>query len=74
MMRLMDIPEIKNLSTPEKILLVEELWENILSDQSAVPVLQSHKDELERRLAFYKSKPESLLTFNELRSNIEKRK
>ncbi len=49
-MRASDIHEIIKLSTPEKILLVEDLWDNIASDESAVPVPQSHMEELERRL------------------------
>jgi len=37
-MRASDIYEIAKLSTPEKILLVEDLWDSIASDESAVPV------------------------------------
>ena len=37
-MRASDIHEITKLSTPEKILLVEDLWDSIASDESAVPV------------------------------------
>ncbi|MGC9197181.1 MAG: addiction module protein [Syntrophobacteraceae bacterium] len=37
-MRLNDIPEIKGLSTPEKILLVEDLWDSIASNEVEVPV------------------------------------
>jgi hypothetical protein len=42
-MRVSDIHEIIKLSAPEKILLVEDLWDSIASDESAVPVPQSHK-------------------------------
>lgn len=37
-MRVTDIPQIKNLSIPEKILLVEDMWDSISSEESAVPV------------------------------------
>ena len=50
-MRVTDIPEIAQLSTPEKILLVEDLWDSIASDESGVPVSQSHKEELARKTA-----------------------
>ena len=73
-MRVKDIPKIANLSTPEKILLVEDLWDNIVSDESNVPVPQSHRNELDRRLKRYKSDPGSLLSLEELRARIEKRK
>ncbi|MGA3118428.1 MAG: addiction module protein [Syntrophobacteraceae bacterium] len=34
-MRLNDIPEIARLSTPEKILLLEDLWDSIATDESS---------------------------------------
>ncbi len=73
-MRVNDIQEITKLSTPEKILLVEDLWDSIALDESAVPVPQSHKEELDRRLKRYGSPPGNLLSLEELRARIEKRK
>jgi putative addiction module component (TIGR02574 family) len=55
-----DIPEITKLSTPEKILLVEDLWDSIASDESAVLVPQSHMKKLDRRLKRYGSPPGNL--------------
>jgi putative addiction module component (TIGR02574 family) len=72
--RLRDISEITKLSTAEKILLVEDLWESIASDESAVPVPERHKIELDRRLKRYESAPGTLLSLDELRTRIEKRK
>jgi putative addiction module component (TIGR02574 family) len=69
-----DIPEITKLSPPEKILLVEDLWDSIASDESVVPVPKSHIKELDRRFKRYGSFPGSLLSLEELRTNIEKRK
>ena len=73
-MRVSDIPEIAKLSAPEKILLVEDLWDSISSDESIVPVPQSHFDELDRRLKRYESAGGRLLTIEELQAKIEKRK
>jgi putative addiction module component (TIGR02574 family) len=73
-MRASDIHEIAKLSTPEKILLLEDLWDSIASDESAVPVPQSHMEELDRRLKRYESAPGTLLSLEELRTRIEKRK
>ncbi len=73
-MRVSSIPEITKLTTSEKILLVEELWDSIASDESSVPVLQSHRDELDRRLDKSESAPSDLLSLEELQSRIEKRK
>jgi putative addiction module component (TIGR02574 family) len=73
-MRVSDIHEITKLSTPEKILLVEDLWDSIASDESAMPVPQSHVEELDRRLNRYGSSPGTLLSLDELRTRVEKRK
>jgi putative addiction module component (TIGR02574 family) len=73
-MRVTDIPEIDRLSPPEKILLVEDLWDSIAAEESSVPVLQSHIEELDRRIESYKSHPGNLLSLEELRGRIERRK
>ena len=56
-MRLADIPEIEKLSVPEKILLVEDIWDNIAINEPLVPVPQSHRDMLDRRFKHYQSHP-----------------
>lgn len=73
-MRVKDIPEINNLSMPEKILLVEELWDSIVSDASAVPVPQSHINELDNRLNKFESGGGRLLSLKELQTRIDRRK
>ena len=73
-MRISDIPEIDSLSTSEKILLVEDLWDRIAVDESSVPVPQSHMEELDIRLKSYESHPGDLLTLEELQGKIERRK
>jgi putative addiction module component (TIGR02574 family) len=73
-MRVSDIPEIANLSTPEKILLAEDLWDSIAEDESSVPLPQSHMDELDSRLKSYEANPGSLLSIEELQGRIERRK
>lgn len=73
-MRVNDIPEINKLSTPEKILLVEDIWDSIASNEAVVPVPQSHMKELDRRLKRYESAPGNLLSLEELQARIEKRK
>jgi putative addiction module component (TIGR02574 family) len=73
-MNVLDIPEIDKLSTSEKILLVEDLWNKIIDDDSDIPVPQSHKEELNKRMIRYKSNPGVLLSLEELQDRIERRK
>ena len=70
-MRLNEIPGIAKLSVAERILLLEDLWESIASEPSSVPVPQSHRDELDKRLADYEKDPGSLLTLEDLRQRVE---
>jgi putative addiction module component (TIGR02574 family) len=67
-MKINDIPEISGLTKPEMILLVEDIWENISSDDSDISVPESHRKELLKRL----NAPGALLTLDELKANIQK--
>jgi len=73
-MRIADIPELRKLSPEEKILLVEDLWDSIATDESAIPVPESHRAELDRRLKAYQSAPGSLLSLEDLRSRLQSHK
>jgi len=73
-MRIIDMPQISELSISEKILLVEDLWDKIVADESDIPAPESHKKELIKRLRRSKTTPGNLLSLNELRTRIEKRK
>lgn len=72
-MHIADIPEIASLTTSEKMLLLEELWDDIRSDSSRIPVPECHKRELDRRWVNHGKEPESLLTLEELQLRIEQR-
>ena len=73
-MKVEDVTEISQLSTPEKILFVEELWDNISSVSSEIPIPDSHKDELDKRFTRHLRSPGELLSLSELQARIEKRK
>jgi len=48
---------IDRLSIAERILLVEEIWDGIAAEVDSLEVPQSHRDELDRRLAAYEADP-----------------
>ena len=73
-MKLTEIPEVASLSTHEKIILLEELWDSIRTDQDSIPVPESHKVELDKRVARHRDFPGEILTLEELRRGIELRK
>lgn len=73
-MKVHDIPEIADLSISEKILLVEDLWDNISVNDSDILIPQSHIDELEKRSRSYQANPGNLLTLELLQNSIKRRK
>ncbi len=73
-MRVDDIPEIARLTIPEKILLLDDLWDSIASEELSIPVPQSHREELDRRLTEHEENPGKLLTLDDLRGSIEARR
>lgn len=72
-MNVTGIPQIAAMSTPEKIVFLEDLWDSIAIHDQTVPVPESHISELEKRLARYGSNPDSLLSLQELQQKIIKR-
>lgn len=72
-MNLINMPAVKKLSIPEKIILVEDLWESIAAEASVMPIPESHKSELKRRLAIFDNHPGDLISLEELKSGIANR-
>jgi putative addiction module component (TIGR02574 family) len=46
---------LRDLPISERIRLVEDLWDSIAADQSALPLTDAQKLELDRRLDAYES-------------------
>jgi putative addiction module component (TIGR02574 family) len=46
--------KLRQLSVDERIQLVEDLWDSIAADQSALPITPDQRVELDRRLNAYK--------------------
>ena len=64
---------IFDLSPPEKLQLVEDIWDDLAALPSTVPVYEWQKDELTRRKANLMSKPTSGLTWEEAKRRIRSR-
>lgn len=66
--------EINNLSIPERILLVEEIWESIAKENEAFELTQSQKEELDRRSESFKIHPIQGRSWEEIRSEFMQRR
>ena len=62
-----------DLSTAEKLQLVEDLWDDIAADPAEVPVQDWQIEELERRKANLAAHPASGVSWNEAQRRIRSR-
>ena len=62
-----------DLSPPEKLQLVEDLWDDLAASPSAVPVHDWQKEELDRRKANLMSKPATGISWDEVKDRIRSR-
>ena len=63
---------IFDLSSAEKLQLVEDLWDDLAATPSEVPVHDWQKEELERRKANLRSKPDSGVSWDDVKARIRK--
>ena len=66
-----DIKEILRLSVPDRIELVEAIWDSIVKNPGALPVTEAQQHELDRRLAEYRASPEEGRTWEEVRDSLD---
>jgi putative addiction module component (TIGR02574 family) len=64
--------QARNLSIPERIRLVEEIWDTIAEENEVFALTESQKLELDRRLELARSNPGRGRTWDEIRSEFMK--
>jgi putative addiction module component (TIGR02574 family) len=62
--------QAKNLSIPERIRLVEEIWDTIAEENEAFGLTDAQKLELDRRLELARNNPGRGRTWDEIRSEF----
>jgi putative addiction module component (TIGR02574 family) len=74
----MDLEEmskgIMKLSVAERILLVEEIWDNIVVEQEPLELTEAQRLELDRRLAAYQASPEDGSSWEDVKTGLLTRK
>ena len=70
---MMNTSSIFDLSPPEKLQLVEDLWDDLATTPSEVPIHDWQKQELARRKANLMSKPDSGRSWEEVKARIRSR-
>jgi putative addiction module component (TIGR02574 family) len=64
---------IMNLSVPERIQLVEDIWDSVAEVPEAVPLTDEQKAELDRRLDAYHQNPDEGSPWGVVRERIRSR-
>jgi putative addiction module component (TIGR02574 family) len=64
--------QAKNLSIPERIRLVEEIWDTIAEENEAFELTEPQKRELDRRLESARSNPGQGRTWDEIKADFMK--
>ncbi len=70
---MVDTHEIRRLSVSERLLLVEEIWDSIASDQAQVPVTPEVQAELARRVAEHRANPADVVEWSTVKADLERR-
>lgn len=68
-----DIGSVFDLTPPEKLQLVEDLWDDLASTPHEIPLHDWQKEELARRKANLQNNPASGLSWEELKRRIRSR-
>ena len=62
--------EILQLSTPEKLQLVEELWNDIALHPNEISLSPEQEAELDRRVELHQKNPEAGIPWEEVKSKL----
>lgn len=62
----------KKLSIPDRILLVEEIWDTIAEENEAFELTEAQKRELDRRVESFKRNPQQGRTWDEIKAEFMK--
>ena len=65
------INQIKKLSTSEKILLVEDIWDSITLSENELSVTDNQKKELDKRLLDFKNNPSNGTSWEQVRNRLK---
>ncbi len=64
---------IERLGIEERLTLVEELWDSIAADSTAVPLTEAQRIELDRRIVEHEAKHNDVVPWEEIKTSITER-
>ena len=64
---------IDRLGIEERLALVDELWNSIAADSTAIPLTDTQRAELDKRIADYEANPDDVVPWGEVKASIAER-
>lgn len=61
---------IDQMSVAERILLVEEIWDSIAVEEAELPLTESQRQDLQRRIAAYEANPKAGSSWEEVKARL----
>ena len=61
-------PQLKQLSSSQKLLLVSELWDDLAAHPEQVPITPEQMAELDRRMEDYRMNPTQVTTWEAIKA------
>ena len=68
------LPDISQLSVAERIIVVEQIWDSIASEQDELTLTPAQKAELDRRLESYRQSPTAGASWEEVKARVQAKK
>ena len=66
----MQMQEILELSVAERIQLVEDIWDSIALKPDEIPLTETERQELDRRLLSYEENPNEGVSWSDLKKRL----
>ena len=67
---ILELENLETLPVPERVQIVEDLWDSIARTNEDVPIPQWQKDELDRRKQLFLRNPNSGRTWDEVKLDM----
>lgn len=64
---------IDRLSVEERLALVEDIWDSIAPESAALPLTDTQRTELDRRIDEHEANPEDVVPWEEVKAAISQR-